>query len=314
MKILVTGGAGFIGSHIVDTYVREGHDVTVIDDLSTGNRNNVNAQARFIELDIRDEAMKKVFDESRFDIVNHHAAQINVRISLANPFLDASVNVLGAVRLLECAAASGVKRFIFASSGGAIYGEPEHCPISEDRVPQPMSPYAVAKLAIEHYIRVFAHLHGFTYVILRYSNVYGPRQISKSEAGVISIFINEVLNGRPCFVNGNGDQVRDYVFVEDVVRANVLALNSAPDVFNIGTSIETSVNQLVDALGAVTGRSIQHEHRAPIPGEVFRNSLDYSKIRRILNWHPGVSIAEGLKKTFEHFASINAVTQKISGS
>jgi UDP-glucose 4-epimerase len=312
MKILVTGGAGFIASHIVDAYVREGHDVTVIDDLSTGNRGNVNTKARFIELDIRDEALKKVFGESQFDVVNHHAAQINVRTSLANPFLDASVNVLGAVRLLDCAAASGVKRFIFASSGGAIYGEPDHYPISEDRAPQPMSPYAVAKLATEHYIKVFAHLHGFTYVTLRYSNVYGPRQISKSEAGVISIFINEILNDRPCFVNGSGDQVRDYVFVEDIVRANVLALDSASDVFNIGTSVETSVNRLVDELATVTGRKIRHEHRAAIPGEVFRNSLDYSKISRMLKWRPGVSLAEGLKKTFEHFVSINAVTQKIS--
>jgi len=181
-------------------------------------------------------------------------------------------------------------------------------------VPQPMSPYAVAKLATEHYIKVFAQLHGFTYVILRYSNVYGPRQIGKSEAGVISIFINEILNDRPCFVNGSGDQVRDYVFVEDVVRANVLALDSASDVFNIGTSVETSVNRLVDELAAVTGRNIRHEHRAAIPGEVFRNSLDYSKISRTLKWRPGVSLAEGLKKTFEHFVSINAVTQKISGS
>jgi UDP-glucose 4-epimerase len=314
MRIIVTGGAGFIGSHIVDAYVREGHDVTVVDDLSTGNRGNVNPRARFIELDIKDEAMKKVFNESRFDVVNHHAAQINVRTSLANPFLDACVNVLGSVRMLECAATSGVKRFIFASSGGAIYGEPKNCPITEDRVPQPMSPYAVAKLAAEHYVRVFAQLHGFAYVILRYSNVYGPRQISKSEAGVISIFINQILNDRPCFVNGSGDQVRDYIFVKDVVGANVLALNSASDVFNIGTSVETSVNQLVDGLAEVTGRNIRHEHRAAIPGEVFRNSLDYSKIRRMLNWQPGVSLSEGLRKTLEHFISINAVTQKISGS
>lgn len=314
MKILVTGGAGFIGSHIVDAYIREGHDVTVIDDLSTGSRGNVNTRARFLELDIRDEAMKKVFDESRFDVVNHHAAQINVRTSLANPFLDASVNVLGAVRMLDCAAASGVKRLIFSSSGGAIYGEPEHYPIAEDCVPRPMSPYAVAKLATEHYIRVFAHLNDITYVILRYSNVYGPRQISKSEAGVISIFISEILNDRPCFVNGSGDQVRDYVFVEDIVRANVLALNCKSDVFNIGTSVETSVNQLVDALAEVTGRNIRHEHRAAIPGEVFRNSLDHSKISRMLNWRPSVSLAEGLKKTFEHFVSNHAVTQKISGS
>lgn len=314
MRILVTGGAGFIGSHIVDAYIEDGHTVTIIDDLSTGNDDNVNPRATFLKMDINDKKISSIFEKYKFDVVNHHAAQINVRTSLSDPVRDASTNVLGSVNLLTLGAQNNIRRFIFASSGGAIYGEPKSYPITETCRPDPMSPYAIAKLATENYIRVLARLHDFDYVILRYSNVYGPRQISKSEAGVISIFINQILKGEECFVNGDGNQTRDYVYVKDVVRANILALQCGSDFFNIGTKVETSVNQLINNLGEITGREIRHKHRAAIPGEVLRNVLDYSKVRRKLKWSPKVPLKEGIKRTYDYFAVHNEDNKKISRS
>ncbi len=310
MKILVTGGAGFIGSHIVDAYIKEGHSVIIIDDLSTGDIKNVNPKAVFIRSDIRNPEIEDVFKEFQFDVVNHHAAQINVRRSLEDPIFDAQVNTIGSLNLLNFTAKYKVKKFIFASSGGAIYGEPEKFPITEEFKPEPLSPYGVAKLTVENYIKVFAQLYNFEYVILRYSNVYGPRQISKSEAGVVSIFINQILEDKYCFVNGDGNQIRDYVYVGDVVRANIIALNSRSDYFNIGTGVETSVNDLLDILGKILKKEIAHQHREPIPGEVFKNVLDASKARKILNWVPEVSLMRGIELTYNHF--YNEKQDKIS--
>lgn len=301
MNILVTGGAGFIGSHIVDAYIKEGHSVVIIDDLSTGDIKNVNPEATFIKEDITNPEIERIFKEFRFDIVNHHAAQINVRRSLDAPLFDARVNIIGSLNLLNLSSMYKVKKFIFASSGGAVYGEPEHFPITEDFKPNPLSPYGVAKLSVEHYIKVFSKVYNFNYIILRYSNVYGPRQISKSEAGVISIFINQILEGKECFVNGDGNQTRDYVYVGDVVRANTLALNADSGIFNIGTGIETSVNGLLDILGKILNKDITHQHRAQIPGEVLRNALDFSKAKKLLGWNPEISLIKGIDLTFNYF-------------
>uniref|UniRef100_A0A7C4TE88 NAD-dependent epimerase/dehydratase family protein n=1 Tax=candidate division WOR-3 bacterium TaxID=2052148 RepID=A0A7C4TE88_UNCW3 len=301
MRILVTGGAGFIGSHIVDAYLKMGHQVVVIDDLSTGDIKNLNSGAQFYKQDICVLEIEEIFKKHKFEIVNHHAAQINVRTSLANPLFDARVNILGSLNLLNLSARYKIKRFIFASSGGAIYGEPKKFPITENFPLIPLSPYGVAKIATENYIRVFARLYNFDYVILRYSNVYGPRQIPKGEAGVISIFIKQILHNDKCYINGDGNQIRDYVFVDDVVRANILALDSISETFNIGTNIGTSVNDLIEILKIVTDRDIQYEHRPPIPGEVFKNILDYSKAKRLLNWKPTVSIRDGIAKTYQFF-------------
>ena len=303
MKILVTGGCGFIGSHIVDAYVAHGHDVAVVDDLSTGTIDNLNPKAKFYEADICGN-IDKIFQEGKFELVNHHAAQINVRTSVEDPLFDARVNVLGTLNLLQLAARFGVKRFVYASSGGAVYGEPADYPIKEVETPRPLSPYGASKAAAEKYIVTYADLYDLQYVILRYSNVYGPRQIIKSEAGVISIFIDRILRNEACTVFGDGKQVRDYVYVGDVVEANRRALECKPNIFNIGTGVETSVNDLIDVFSSILNTNILHEHVAPRPGEVFRNVLDFSKARSEIGWQPKIELTAGILKTFEHFKKI----------
>ncbi len=303
MKILVTGGCGFIGSHIVDAYIAKGHDVVVIDNLSTGVIENLNPQAKFYEQDITED-VESIFEKEKFALVNHHAAQINVRTSVEDPIYDAHVNVLGTVNVLRLASRYGVKRFVFSSSGGAVYGEPQRYPINEDMAFDPLSPYGAAKVAAEKYIITFASLYGLDYVILRYSNVYGPRQIIKSEAGVISIFVDCILSDKSCTIFGSGDQVRDYVYVGDVVEANVLALTCESNVFNIGTGLETSVNDLIETFASILGKKVAHQHVAPRPGEVFRNVLDCTKAHSQIRWQPKTRLKEGILKTFEHFKKI----------
>lgn len=303
MKILVTGGCGFIGSHIVDAYVAHGHDVAVVDDLSTGTIDNLNPKAKFYEADICGN-IDKIFQEGKFELVNHHAAQINVRTSVEDPLFDARVNVLGTLNLLQQAERFGVKRFVYASSGGAVYGEPADYPIKEVETPRPLSPYGASKAAAEKYIVTYADLYDLQYVILRYSNVYGPRQIIKSEAGVISIFIDRILRNEACTVFGDGKQVRDYVYVGDVVEANRRALECKPNIFNIGTGVETSVNDLIDVFSSILNTNILHEHVAPRPGEVFRNVLDFSKARSEIGWQPKIELTAGILKTFEYFKEI----------
>ncbi len=303
MKILVTGGCGFIGSHIVDAYVAKGHDVVVIDDLSTGVIGNLNSNARFYEKDINDD-IEEIFRTEKFDVVNHHAAQINVRTSVEDPIYDARVNVLGTLNLLRMASKHEVRRFVYASSGGAVYGEPKDYPIKEKEKLCPLSPYGASKVAAENYIITYARLYGLEKVILRYSNVYGPRQIIKSEAGVISIFIDRILRGEPCTIYGDGRQLRDYVYVGDVVAANINALECGPDTFNIGTGIETSVNDLINVFAMILKEEIAHEHVAPRPGEVFRNVLDYGHAFSQIGWQPTIVLKDGILKTFEHFKEI----------
>ncbi len=312
MNILVTGGCGFIGSHVVDAYIAMGHRVAIIDNLSTGDIKNLNPKATFYEEDICSKKMEKIFKHENFDIVNHHAAQINVRISVDDPIFDANVNIMGSLNLLDLAIKHKIKKFIFASSGGTVYGEPEQLPITEEFPINPTSPYGISKATIEKYLLLFAKLHDFDYMILRYSNVYGPRQISKSEAGVISIFINQILDNKTCTVFGDGHQTRDYVYIEDVVKANSASLESAPGILNIGTGIEASVNDLVTILSDIVKKDVEHEHAPPRQGEVFRNVLDFSKAASLLHWEPKVSLKQGIKKTFDYFSLRDAGAEKIS--
>jgi UDP-glucose 4-epimerase len=303
VKILVTGGAGFIASHIVDAYVQLGHDVTVIDNLSSGNRDNINKSARFFELDIRDrDRVEGVFRETKFDLISHHAAQMDVRRSVSDPVFDASVNILGVLTLLECCIKTNVPRMIFASSGGAIYGEQDCFPADETHPRRPISPYGVAKLTTENYLFYYKTVYGFDSVCLRYANIYGPRQNPEGEAGVVAIFATKLLAGIQPIINGDGKQTRDYVYVGDVVRANVLALNSSgANVFNIGTGVESDVNVLFHHLKAAAGSTAQETHGPAKKGEQLRSVLDARKIAATLGWKAEVALDEGLAKTFAYF-------------
>lgn len=305
MKILVTGGCGFIGSHIVDAYLDMGHKVAVIDNLSTGDIKNLNSRAKFFKEDICNKNIKKIFEQEKFDIINHHAAQINVRTSVDDPIFDANVNIMGSLNLLDLAMKYSIKKFIFASSGGAVYGEPDRFPITEDFSINPTSPYGLSKATIERYVLIFSKLKKFDYVIFRYSNVYGPRQISKSEAGVISIFIEQILNSRKCIVFGDGNQTRDYVYVNDVINANIEALECKSAILNIGTGIETSVNDLINILSDITKKNVDHEHDAPRSGDVFRNIVDAARAATTIHWMPKTILKQGIKKTFDYFKKIS---------
>ncbi len=304
LRILVTGGAGFIGSHVVDRYVADGHAVTVVDDLSTGKREQVNRAAEFHHLDVLDPRLESVMAEGRFDVVNHHAAQIDVRKSVADPLHDANVNILGTLRLLELSARHGVKRFVFISSGGAAYGEQLRFPADEDHPLNPVSPYGVGKVSGEHYCFYYRAVHGLPYVALRYANVYGPRQDPHGEAGVVAIFTGRLLAGQPCVINGDGRQTRDYVYVGDVVEANVAAAaldRPAAGPVNIGTGVETDVNALHATLAAVTGSRTPPTHGPAKAGEQQRSVLDAARAERVLGWRPKTPLAEGLRKTVEFF-------------
>jgi len=300
--ILVTGGAGFIGSHIVDAYVNEGNKVIVIDDLSSGVRENVNPKAEFHKLDIRSPEIEEIFQRRRIDVVNHHAAQMDVRRSVADPKFDASVNVLGGLNIFEAARKFDVKRVIFSSTGGAIYGEQDYFPADEEHPVRPLSPYGITKLVTEKYLSYYKQVHGIDHVILRYANVYGPRQNPHGEAGVVAIFARKMLHGESPVINGDGKQTRDYTFVGDVVRGNLLALKSSgSNIFNIGTGIETDVNQLFQILRGWLNPACVENHGAAMQGEQRRSVITYKKIQRELGWSPTVELSEGLRQTAEYF-------------
>lgn len=299
---MVTGGAGFIGSHIVDRYINEGNEVIIIDDLSTGKKENINPQARFHHIDIRDKGMEAIFEKERPEIVNHHAAQMDVRRSTENPAFDADVNIIGTINLLENSVKYGVKRFIFASSGGAIYGEQKDFPAGEEHQQFPLSPYGVSKLAGEKYIHYYSKNFGLRYISLRYSNVYGPRQNPEGEAGVVAIFIGRLLKGKEPVINGDGEQTRDYVYVDDVVEANISATRSETEgPFNIGTGIETSVNKILSNLIDITKVDIKGIHGPPKKGEQRISVLDCSKAIKSLGWKPKVTLEDGLRRTVLYF-------------
>jgi len=305
MRMLVTGGAGFIGSHIVDACVEAGHAVTVIDDLSTGHRENVNAKARFLPLDIRSEEIDALFRESRFDVVSHQAARGNVRASMEDPWVYADVNVRGGINLLEAARRHGVRKIVYSSTGGCVYGELQYWPADERHPIRPRDPYGASKASFELYLPVYEMNYGLTYTILRYPNVYGPRQDPFGEAGVVSIFTGQMLLGNATVINGDGEQSRDYVFVEDVVRANVLALEGGDnDVFNLGWGRGTTVNEIFHGLRALISYAGGEHHGPARLGEVRRNDLDASKIKGALGWEPRVALEEGLRRTVEFFRPI----------
>ncbi|PYP05410.1 MAG: UDP-glucose 4-epimerase [Gemmatimonadetes bacterium] len=308
-KVLVTGGAGFIGSHVVDAYLAAGDDVTVLDDLSTGKREQVPPGARLVQADVRSPAARELLATGDFTLLNHHAAQMDVRRSVADPVFDAEVNVLGLLNLLEGARLGGVQRVVFASSGGTVYGETARLPLVESAPKLPASPYGTAKLASEYYLATFSQLYGLETVALRYSNVYGPRQNPHGEAGVVAIFAHRVLAGQPLTVFGDGGQTRDMVFVQDVVEANLaasqVALPSADGVdgraFNIGTGIETSVNDLAATLVTIGGRRVEIRHAAERPGELRRNALAVDKAAQGLGWRARVPVGDGLRRTLQSF-------------
>jgi UDP-glucose 4-epimerase len=302
MKILLTGGAGFIGSWVAEAYIKEGHEVLILDDLSTGRMENIPEGASFTKCDIRDEdAVRAAFSEFRPDVVNHHAAQIDVRKSVEDPAYDASVNIIGTIRLLETSVRNGVKKFIFASTGGAIYGEPANIPADEKTPPMPISPYGTSKFAVEKYLEYYKYIYSLDYVALRYANVYGPRQNPHGEAGVIAIFCSRILSGQPCVVFGDGNQTRDYVYAGDVAGANLCALASPSGSYNIGTQIETSVNGLITELEAASGINFPVKYAEARPGEVSRISLDVRLAGKVLGWAPSVFLAKGIKNTWEWF-------------
>jgi UDP-glucose 4-epimerase len=307
LKILVTGGAGFIGSHIVDAYVAGGHQVVAIDDLFTGHAKNVNPGARFHEMDVRDAALQELFAEERFEVVNHQAARGNVRASMEDPMVYADVNVRGGVNLLECARKTGVRKFIYSSTGGCVYGEPEYLPADEKHPIHPRDPYGASKASFELYLPVFEMNYGLKYTILRYPNVYGPRQDPFGEAGVVSIFIGQMLRGLQPVINGDGEQLRDYVFVEDVVRANVTALTKGDaGTFNVGWGKGTSVNQIFHALKRILDSDVPEVHGPPKLGEVGRTYLRSDQARDVLGWVPQVDLDEGLQRTADFFKPIIA--------
>ena len=313
-KVLVTGGAGFIGSHVADAHLDCGDRVWVVDDLSSGRLANVPAGADFHRLDIADERVGDLIRSVGFDLINHHAAQIDVRLSVDDPVRDARVNVSGLLNILEAARASGTGRFVFVSSGGVVYGEPRDFPTPESAPKEPMSPYGVTKLAGEHYLNYYRAVHGMEYVALRYANVYGPRQDPHGEAGVVAIFSRRLLRGEPLVVYGDGRHTRDYIHVGDVVRANLVAarmeLSPAAGIdaraYNVATGRETSVNRLASVLEDAAGIRTEHIFRDVRPGELRRSALATDRIRE-RGWSPVLSLREGLAATFESIASTEAV-------
>ncbi len=302
MKVVVTGGAGFIGSHLVDRLLLEGHDVVVVDNLSTGKRKNVNRNARLYRLDIRSSRLERVFRNERPSVVMHLAAQMDVRRSVADPGFDAQVNILGTINVLQQAFNHGTRKVVFSSSGGAIYGEQDTFPAPETHPCRPQSPYGISKLSGEHYLSYYHQVGGVQDVSLRYANVYGPRQDPEGEAGVVAIFIQKLLNGEQPIINGNGRQTRDFVFVEDVVEANVAVMGQGiRGVYNVGTGVEASINELFALIKELMNSSSRPMHGPAKKGEQRRSVVDPSTLRKELGWESRVSLREGLVQTIEYF-------------
>ncbi len=302
MKILVTGGAGFIGSHVAEHFVNEGIQVHIVDNLSSGSADNLPAGATFHQMDLRDPSLESLFEKERFTAIIHHAAQLDVRRSVKNPVFDADVNILGFLKMMEYGLKNDLQRIVFASTGGAIYGETDDLPQSESNPLRPESPYGIAKLATEKYLYFYERVHGIKPVVLRYANVYGPRQGAYGEAGVIAIFTRKILNGENPVIFGDGEQTRDYVFVRDVVAANHQALYADKSgTYNIGTGVETSVNELLGKLGKALGIDVAPGYSEKRPGEVQRSALSFEAARRELGWAPEVDLDEGLKLTVNWF-------------
>ncbi len=302
-RIIVTGGAGFIASHVADAYVAAGHTVFILDNLSTGKKEYVNPQAQFYQVDITDrEQVTQVLREIRPEVINHHAAHIQVGHSVEDPHFDAQANILGVLNIMEAVKDLGtVQRVIMASTGGAMYGH-QSVPFNETMLPQPLAPYGISKRAGEMYLYFYQEQYGIPYVVLRYSNVYGPRQNPHGESGVIAIFLDRLLRGEQPIILGDGSHTRDYVFIEDVVQANVLALSTdQTGEFNIGTNTETSTNEVFHKVIAAMQANVPEQHGEPRPGEQVRSVLDYTKAQRELGWSPTVSFDDGVARTVQYF-------------
>ena len=308
MKILVTGGAGFIGSHVVNVFIENGHEVVVVDDLSTGRRSNLNTAATFYKVDIRSPQLAEIFEKEQPQVIDHHAAQMDVRRSVEDPLFDADVNVLGSIKLIELARKHNVQRFIYISTGGAVYGEPEYLPCDEAHPINPICPYGASKHTVEHYLYMYQELYDLNYVILRYPNVYGPRQDPHGEAGVVAIFAGQMLGGDQIVINGDGEQERDFVYVGDCARANLLALTTenSNTIFNLGYGKGTTINEIYTNLKNITGYELSAKHGPAKVGETRRIFLEASKAEKKLDWKPTVGLEAGLSETVEYFRQTEA--------
>jgi len=300
-KILVTGGAGFIGSNVADRFIELGHRVVIVDDLSTGFKKNLHPQAKFYQIDIRSKEVEKIFKREKPEILCHHAAQVDLRRSLVDPIADAGINILGSLNLLYLSSKYKVKKIIFASTAG-VYGEQDYFPAEENHPQRPVSPYGMAKLVIERYLSFYKERYGIDYVTLRYSNVFGPRQRPKGEAGVVAVFCERLLNREKAVINGDGRQTRDFVYVSDVVESNALALNyPESDIFNIATGKETDINRLFGLIKKEAFSSQKEIHGPSVEEEQKRSCLDISKVKKLLGWEPEYSLEEGINKTISFY-------------
>lgn len=308
-KILVTGGAGFIGSHVVDLFVSNGYEVVIVDDLSTGRASNLNPAAKFYQMDIRDPKLREVFEGERPDFISHHAAQMDVRRSVAQPLFDADVNILGSINLIECAKEFNIKHFVYISTGGAVYGEPETLPCDEMHPINPICQYGASKHTVEHYLYMYNVNYGLQYTVLRYPNVFGPRQDPHGEAGVVAIFTGKMLDNEPVTIYGDGEQTRDFVFVRDCARANLLAVSvdHAPGIYNIGWGRPTSINEIFTNLAKITSYTHPVSYGPAKVGETRHIYLDASKANRDLGWSATLSLEEGLRETVEYFRTSERV-------
>jgi len=302
MEVLVTGGAGFIGSNIVDGLIKEGHKAIVVDNLSTGKKENLNEKAEFYQLDIRDQELEKVFEENNITHVIHHAAQIDVQHSIKDPLFDAQNNILGTINVLAMAKEYEVEKIIYASSA-AVYGEPDYLPVDEEHLIKAMSPYGITKHTPEHYIKMYSELYDLKYTIFRYSNVYGPRQDPKGEGGVVSIFVDKMLAEERPVIFGDGEQTRDFIHVYDIVKANLLALEKGDNILvNISTESRDSVNDLVNYLNEILPYSLEAINEEARKGDILHSSLANGKAKELLGWTPDYDLREGLKQTVEYYS------------
>ena len=306
MKVLITGGAGFIGSHVVDLYINNGYDVVVVDNLFSGNFENINPKAKFYLLDIRSPLLENIFTIEKPQIVNHLAAQISIQESIKDPKFDLEMNIIGLLNVLENSVKNNVKKIIFGSSGGAIYGEADEYPTTENSIPNPLNPYAITKYASENYLCYYKNQFSLDYTILRYSNVYGPRQISFGEAGVVSIFIEKLLNNEIPIIHVYPDRpegmIRDYLYVKDVAEANLYALQKGDcQILNISSNIGTTTSELFNEICKIMNKKVTPCNAGPRHGDLKRSCLDNFKAKNILNWSPSTSLYDGLEETYEYF-------------